>query len=1255
MLDKKTFIISLVFLGFLSFILSAQTILGSQIDFTYFTMEKASLAAGEEIRGSFTLKNYENEVVPDITYSYKLLAQDSGGSYTIILDQKFSGDYFSLRPGQEIIKSFSYRLPQNLPSGRHKFRVEVQNSKGILVTRKDSDVEVRSDNKFLTLDSHFFLENGQKLLPKGEAFYEIGQIPQITFEVSNNSSFEISALPKITFYGYEITETPFQSIEKESITLGPGETQSKTYDLVGLKEPGIYSCRLTMHQNNDVISNSLDFRWQVSGKEVEVTQFRINRSSYEEGDEALVIVYLANITGFPTEEKGELQVKLFDKDNRVAGEKTEEVSLEGGRIEVMFPVTKNVDNPRVEIAVIGKNQEVLDRYQTQVKDDEIVDEAVKDDLLREKKNNFLIIAILILLAVFVIYILKKRSSASKAVFVALILGGIFLLINSSLAYVFTMSAYSTTGGEESPTAKLNWINPPDGEYIHGVSGYVQFEGEVWLENGFNIRNNELKFFISGTEDVKLKQEGDIWVIDESPGVNPELVLLGELKEIEATNKLSYNRIFQIPAGVPLGEGASRFYVQYKGQQASAGSPWKWHIAYRSATIQSVEEGGLLISLQPDKTEVLFGEEIEWTVEIDNRLPCIRNNTDVIPIIDISGSMGSGSPTKISQAKSAAKTFVDKLDPTYDQLGLVVYETNSELKATLTIDHGLIKNRIDALSLGNMTCISCGINTANQEMTSERARSDALYFHVLMTDGMANQCILSCTADGCTGGSCGAGKSAYGEALDQAKESKNAGIVIHTIGFDVSSGSTAEGLMKDVAKETGGQYFSASTGEELEKVYKAIAGLITGESPGTKVKIYIPDEFEFTGYDGDGWSCTHNASDNSLTCGEWDLSCGGLTNVPPLTFTTKAVSGSPGQEIEFIAVVYNDADKQKETAEIVFIQGQPSAEIISPVESWQKESFTATFRYFQESAAAPDLAVCEYQVESRSVTAAAYASPMSALIEPWGGFTKASWGYGTTNAQDPYNTYYMDSRAQFIILKSELNDSGFSGGQITGFHLQNYQLPGKPSLSNFRIRLKHTDKTTVTAWEGGWTDCFGPTTIPKGDLAVGEWKQYSCVTPFTWNGTDNLMIDISRNDTAYASGGGMFRRLIGSSDRMIAGRCDNCTAYAVTSGQQLKFSGDSIKYNFVPAIKISTLSSPAMEPASMITVPWTSAGDCSGSKNIEFFKEITVGEGQNCRHEGEDVCRISVRAIDTAGTESEQTGEWQRVYHIDWTPPEIEIK
>ena len=87
MLNKKLFIIFLILSGLLSFSFPARATIISQIYFTDFVIEKADFTAGEEIKGNFTLWNYEKEVVPDITYSYKLLAQGSSGSYVIFLGQ----------------------------------------------------------------------------------------------------------------------------------------------------------------------------------------------------------------------------------------------------------------------------------------------------------------------------------------------------------------------------------------------------------------------------------------------------------------------------------------------------------------------------------------------------------------------------------------------------------------------------------------------------------------------------------------------------------------------------------------------------------------------------------------------------------------------------------------------------------------------------------------------------------------------------------------------------------------------------------------------------------------------------------------------------------------------------------------------------------------------------------------------------------------------------------------------------------------
>lgn len=121
---------------------------------------------------------------------------------------------------------------------------------------------------------------------------------------------------------------------------------------------------------------------------------------------------------------------------------------------------------------------------------------------------------------------------------------------------------------------------------------------------------------------------------------------------------------------------------------------------------------------------------------------------------------------------------------------------------------------------------------------------------------------------------------------------------------------------------------------------------------------------------------------------------------------------------------------------------------------------------------------------------------------------------------PYNTYYHDNRMQFVLLASELQTAGLrSGDRIVAIKFQcgTLSLPGR-DLVNFRIRLQNTDQATSTAWvTSGWTLVYGPTTISKTLITSGNWFTHELHTPFTWDGR-NLLVDTSRDDTAWASRG-----------------------------------------------------------------------------------------------------------------------------------------
>lgn len=210
-----------------------------------------------------------------------------------------------------------------------------------------------------------------------------------------------------------------------------------------------------------------------------------------------------------------------------------------------------------------------------------------------------------------------------------------------------------------------------------------------------------------------------------------------------------------------------------------------------------------------------------------------------------------------------------------------------------------------------------------------------------------------------------------------------------------------------------------------------------------------------------------------------------------------------------------------------------------------------------------------------------------------------WGSDTWDPRDPYNTYYHDNRAQTVILASELISAGLSAEPITAMQLRCYQLPGNSDLKDFRIRMKHTTATTSTAWvTSGWTLVYGPTSIPKSSLSAGAWYTYIFHTSFNWDGTSNLLIDISRDDTYYTSGGGMYVRT-GLSSRTVAGCGDSDYTWPFDS-----MSGGVL--NHIPEMKITGSGCVTNQPptASFTYSPSSPTVD----DTIQFTDQSTDSDG-----------------------------------------------
>jgi M6 family metalloprotease-like protein len=120
------------------------------------------------------------------------------------------------------------------------------------------------------------------------------------------------------------------------------------------------------------------------------------------------------------------------------------------------------------------------------------------------------------------------------------------------------------------------------------------------------------------------------------------------------------------------------------------------------------------------------------------------------------------------------------------------------------------------------------------------------------------------------------------------------------------------------------------------------------------------------------------------------------------------------------------------------------------------------------------------------------------------------GSGTWN--EPFGTYWHDSRTQVIYLRTELG----AARTLNALALDVTTIPGQ-TLNYWTIRMKHTPLSSYSsyAWEGsGWTTVYQANQTITGT----GWVTFNFTIPFAYNGTDNLLIDFSHNNSSYTSYG-----------------------------------------------------------------------------------------------------------------------------------------
>lgn len=159
-------------------------------------------------------------------------------------------------------------------------------------------------------------------------------------------------------------------------------------------------------------------------------------------------------------------------------------------------------------------------------------------------------------------------------------------------------------------------------------------------------------------------------------------------------------------------------------------------------------------------------------------------------------------------------------------------------------------------------------------------------------------------------------------------------------------------------------------------------------------------------------------------------------------------------------------------------------------------------------------------------------------------TSAGNTTGSALGPNPLQNYYGGNKQQMLFRATELTSLGMvAGTSISAFKLNLVTADATWALQNLVVKMKNTATTAMTAWESGLT-----TVRPAGSFipAVGL-NTLTLTTPFTWDGTSNLVIEINYSNANFGTTGSVFNTAKYSATTFVSTRfyrVDNVSAATV---------------------------------------------------------------------------------------------------------------
>ncbi len=326
---------------------------------------------------------------------------------------------------------------------------------------------------------------------------------------------------------------------------------------------------------------------------------------------------------------------------------------------------------------------------------------------------------------------------------------------------------------------------------------------------------------------------------------------------------------------------------------------------------------------------------------------------------------------------------------------------------------------------------------------------------------------------------------------------------------------------------------------------------------------------------------------TVTSYQWQVSTDGgtvynnISSTNSATLTLNAVSYTQSS-YRYRVVVSGQCNSVTSNAAILTVNPAPSVPVIT----------------------ASATTICLGDITTLSATAI---SPLSSSLGN-GTSTSTAVSSGSALGPNPLQNYYGGNKQQMLFRATELTALGFiNGSSITAIKLNLATADPSVILQNLVVKMKNTLTTTMASWETGLATVR---TAGNYTVAVGL-NNIALTTPFAWDGTSNLVVEINYSNGNAGTTGSVFNTAKYSATTFVSTRfyrIDNQTAAFVdayvgtTASTTFNYSQrNDITFDFNNAVNITW--GPI---ATLYTNPGATTGYTGTVAPTVYAKPIAVG-------------------------------------------------